>query len=63
MSEKGFQSGAVRLAAAKNITLSSLDELRANAAEQLIAARVSAAELRLLALMRRITKDLRTFAH
>ena len=49
MSQKGFQSGAVRLAAAKNITLSSLNELWTNAAEQLIAARVTATELRLLA--------------
>lgn len=61
MSEKGFQSGAVNLAAVKNVTLSSLDELRTNAAEQLIAARVTAAELRLLSLIRRITRDLRTF--
>jgi hypothetical protein len=61
MSEKGFQSGAVNLAAAKNVTLSSLDELRTNTAEQLIAARVTAAELRLLSLIRRITRDLRTF--
>ena len=61
MSEKGFQSGAVHLAAAKNITLSSLDELRTNTAEQLIASRVTAAELRLLNLIRRITRDLRSF--
>jgi len=61
MSEKGFQSGAVNLAAAKNVTLSSLDELRTSTAEQLIAARVTAADLRLLSLIRRITKDLRTF--
>jgi Restriction endonuclease len=40
MSERGFQSGAVNLAAAKNITLSSLDELRANATEQLMQSRV-----------------------
>jgi Restriction endonuclease len=61
MSEKGFQSGAVHLAAAKNITLSSLDEVRVNASEQLIASRVMAAKLRLLGLIRRITRDLRTF--
>lgn len=40
MSEKGFQSGAVRLAATKNITLSSLDELWANADQQVQAARI-----------------------
>lgn len=61
MSEKGFQSGAINLAAAKNITLSSLGELRTSTAEQLIAARVTAAELRVLSLMRGITRDLRTF--
>lgn len=49
ISEKGFQSGAVRLAAAKNITLSSLDELRANAAKQVIS--TEGAELRLWSIM------------
>jgi hypothetical protein len=61
MSEKGFQSGAIQLAAAKNITLSSLDDLRANAAEDLLTARVRASELRLLRLSRRIVRGLRTF--
>jgi len=61
MSEKWFQSGAIQLAAAKNITLSSLDDLRGNAAEQLIASRVTRAELLLLDLIRRLTRDLRTF--
>lgn len=50
MSEKGFQSGAVRLAATKNITLSSIDELRANAAKQVIS--TEGAELRLWSIMR-----------
>jgi hypothetical protein len=50
VSEKGFQSGAVRLAAAKNITLSSLDELRANAAKQVIS--TEGAEIRLWSIMR-----------
>jgi restriction system protein len=45
MSEKGIQSGAIQLASVKNITLSSLDDLRANAAEDLLAARVTAAAL------------------
>jgi hypothetical protein len=61
MSEKWFQSGAVNLAAAKNITLSSLADLRSNAAEQLITSRVTRAELRLLRLIHRVTRDLRTF--
>jgi hypothetical protein len=61
MSEEWFQSGAIKLAAAKNITLSSLEDLRSNAAEQLITSRVTRAELRLLRLIHRVTRDLRTF--
>jgi hypothetical protein len=61
MSEKWFQSGAINLAAAKNITLSNLDDLRSNAAGQLITSRVTRAELRLLRLIHRVTRDLRTF--
>ena len=61
MSEKGFQSGAIQLASVKNITLSSLDDLRANAAEDLLTAHVRAAELRLLRLSRRIVQGLRVF--
>lgn len=49
MSENGFQSGAVRLAEAKNITLSSLDKLRADAAKQVIS--TEGAELRLWSIM------------
>ncbi len=45
MSEKGFQSGAIRLAATKNISLSSLDEVRANAADQLLAVRIETTQL------------------
>lgn len=61
MSEKGFQSGAIQLAAVKNITLSSLDDLRANTAEELLAARVRAVEWRLLRSSRTIVRGLRTF--
>src|SRR5580693_10141071 len=39
MSQSGFQSGAIQMAKQKNITLSSLEDLRANAAEELLAAR------------------------
>lgn len=56
MSEKGFQSGAVNLAAAKNITLSSLDELRANAAKELTQGQVEAAEMRLWFIVRAVTR-------
>lgn len=44
MSESDFQSGAVRTAKQKNITLTSLGDLRANAADEILAARVAVAE-------------------
>ncbi|MGA6981767.1 MAG: restriction endonuclease [Candidatus Sulfotelmatobacter sp.] len=44
MSEKGFQAGAMRLAATKNITLSSFANLAAIAAEQLLEPRIRYAE-------------------
>ena len=56
MSEKGFQSGAVNLAATKNITLSSLDELRANAAKELTQGQVEAAEMRLWFIVSMVTR-------
>jgi hypothetical protein len=62
MSESGFQSGAVRMARQKNITLSSLADLRANAADELLAARVRAAEKRLMHLALRVNRDLRPLA-
>jgi hypothetical protein len=61
MSEKGFQSGAIRMAVQKNITLSGLVDLRENAADELLAARIIAADRRLLNLMRRSVMELRTF--
>lgn len=61
MSESGFQPGAIRMAGQKNITLSSLADLRENADEELLAARVTAADRRLLNLMRRSVRELRTF--
>ncbi len=62
MSEQGFQSGAIRQARQKNITLSSLADLRENAAEELLAARVTAAEERLMSLALRVNRDLRPFS-
>lgn len=47
MSETGFQSGAVQMAAGRNITLTSLDDLRANATTDLMTARAHQAERRL----------------
>ena len=38
MSESGFQSGAIRTAKQKNITLTSLPDLRADAADEILAA-------------------------
>src|ERR1700722_18199402 len=61
MSESGFQSGAIRTASQKNITLSSLDDLRENAAEELLAARVAVAEKSLMDLDLRVNRDLRPF--
>lgn len=58
MSESGFQSGAIRTANQKNITLTSLDDLRVNAAEEILASRVSAAENSLMDLALRVSRDL-----
>jgi hypothetical protein len=58
MSESGFQSGAIRTASQKNITLTSLDDLRANAAEEILASRVAAAEKSLMDLTLRVNRDL-----
>ncbi len=62
MSETGFQSGAIRTARQKNITLTSLADLRADAADEILAARVMAAEKRLMDLALRVNRDLRPFA-
>lgn len=62
MSEQGFQSGAIRMARQKNITLSSLADLRVDASEELLAARVTVAEERLMNLALRVNRDLRPFA-
>lgn len=62
MSESGFQSGAIRTARQKNITLTSLDDLRADAADEILATRVTAAEKRLMDLALRVNRDLRPFA-
>src|SRR5262249_32681800 len=62
MWESGFQSGAVLTARQKNITLSSLADLRANAADELLAARVRAAEERLMNLALLVNRDLRPLA-
>jgi Restriction endonuclease len=61
MSESGFQSGAIRTASQKNITLSSLDDLRENAADEILAARVAVAEKSLMDLALRVNRDLRPF--
>ena len=61
MSESGFQSGSIRMAAQKNITLTSLDDLRANAADEILAARVAVAEKSLMDLSLRVNRDLRPF--
>jgi hypothetical protein len=58
MSESGFQSGAVMAAREKNITLTSLADLRANAADEILASRVSHAERRLMDLSLRVNRDL-----
>jgi len=47
MSETGFQSGAIQMAAGRNITLTSLDDLRTNATADLLTARAHQAERRL----------------
>ena len=61
MSESGFQSGAIRTAGQKNITLTSLDDLRANATTEILAARVAIAEEALMDLALRVNRDLRPF--
>ncbi|AWS42556.1 restriction endonuclease [Streptosporangium sp. 'caverna'] len=48
MSETGFQSGALQMATGRSITLTNLEDLRANAAADLLAARQRQAERRLL---------------
>jgi hypothetical protein len=61
MSESGFQSGAIRTAIQKNITLTGLDDLRASAADEILAARVAVAEGSLMDLSLRVNRDLRPF--
>jgi hypothetical protein len=61
ISERGFLPGAIRVVRGKNITLTSLEDLRANAADDLLAARVRAVDWRLLRLSRAIIRGLRTF--
>ena len=61
MSESGFQRGTIRTAKQKNITLTSLDTLRADAADEILAARVAVAEKSLMDLSLRVNRDLRPF--
>jgi hypothetical protein len=61
MSESDFQSGAVMAAKGKSITLTSLDHLRANASDEILAARLALAEKRLMDLSLRVNRDLRPF--
>jgi hypothetical protein len=61
MSELGFQAGAIKLATAKNITLSNLTNLRANAFDDLLMARVIACDLRLLNMSHTLVQSLRVF--
>jgi hypothetical protein len=61
MSESAFQSGAIMTAKGKSITLTSLDDLRSNAADEILAARVSVAEKSLMDLALRVNRDLRPF--
>jgi hypothetical protein len=61
MSESRFQSGAILTAKQKNITLTSLDDLRVNAADEILAARVALAEKSLMDLSLRVNRDLRPF--
>ncbi len=55
LSETGFQSGAVKMSRGRNITLTSLDDLRANAAADLVTARAHQTQRRL----RKIEQQLR----
>jgi Restriction endonuclease len=61
MSESGFQSGAIRTANQKDITLTSLDDMRASAADEILAYRVAVAEKSLMDLSLRVNRDLRPF--
>jgi hypothetical protein len=61
MSESDFQSGAVMAAKGKSITLTSLDHLRANAADEILAARLAMAEKSLMDLSLRVNRDMRPF--
>jgi hypothetical protein len=61
MSESDFQSGAVMAAKGKSITLTSLDYLRANAADEILAARNAVAEKGLMDFSLRVNRDLRPF--
>jgi hypothetical protein len=47
MSETGFQSGALQMAIGRSVTLTNLEDLRANASADLLAARQRQAELQL----------------
>jgi hypothetical protein len=58
MSESGFQSGAIMSARQKNITLTGLDDLRANAGDEILAARVAVAEKSVMDLSLRVNRDL-----
>lgn len=62
MSEKGFQSGAIRTGSQKNITLTSLADLRANASDEILAARLALAEKAAMDLVLRVNRDLRPSA-
>ena len=62
LSESGFRSGAIRTARQKNITLTGLADLRADAADQILATRVTVAEKRLMDLTLKVNRDLRPFA-
>ncbi len=62
MSESGFQSGAIRTARQKNITLTSLADLRADATDEILAARVATAEMSLMDLALGANRDLRPFS-
>jgi len=60
MSESGFQSGAISTVKGKNITLTSLEDLRFNASQDLLAARVAVVEERMRNLRQKLLIDLRT---
>jgi restriction endonuclease len=63
MSESGFQSGALMAAKGKSITLTSLADLRSNAADEVLAARVTVAEKSLMDLALRVNRGLRSSIH